>query len=123
MIWGVVAEIDGRIVGSNFLDERSPIGGVGQITVAPEGQNSGVGRKLMQAVLERGEGALLVASPFLRPSSAKSRQLVTPESGNPFLLGRLRALSLGYNEPGRRARPLGLSGPRRNAAWKQGCGA
>ena len=57
MIWGVVAEIDGRIVGSNFLDERSPIRGVGPITVAPEGQNSGVGRKLMQAVLERGEGA------------------------------------------------------------------
>ena len=57
MIWGVVAEIDGRIVGSNFLDERSPIRGVGPITVAPEGQNSGVGRKLMQAVLERGRGA------------------------------------------------------------------
>jgi len=57
MIWGVVAEIDGRIVGSNFLDERSPIRGVGPITVAPEGQNAGVGRKLMQAVLERGQGA------------------------------------------------------------------
>jgi predicted N-acetyltransferase YhbS len=57
MIWGVVAEIDGRLVGSNFLDERCPIRGVGPITVAPEGQNSGVGRKLMQAVLERGEGA------------------------------------------------------------------
>jgi predicted N-acetyltransferase YhbS len=57
MIWGVVAEIDGRVVGSNFLDERSPIRGVGPITVAPEGQNAGVGRKLMQAVLERGQGA------------------------------------------------------------------
>src|ERR671918_378904 len=57
LIWGVVAEIDGRIVGSNFLDERSPIRGVGPITVAPEGQNSGVGRKLMQAVLERGKKA------------------------------------------------------------------
>ena len=56
-IWGVVAEIDGRIVGSNFLDERSPIRGVGPITVSPEGQNAGVGRKLMQAVLERANGA------------------------------------------------------------------
>jgi predicted N-acetyltransferase YhbS len=55
MIWGVVAEIDGQIVGSNFLDERSPIRGVGPNTVAPEGQNSGVGRRLMQAVLERGK--------------------------------------------------------------------
>jgi predicted N-acetyltransferase YhbS len=57
MVWGVVAEIDGRIVGSNFLDERSPIRGVGPITVAPEGQDAGVGRKLMGAVLERAEGA------------------------------------------------------------------
>ncbi len=57
MIWSVVAEIDGRIVGSNFLDERSPIRGLGPITVAPDGQNAGVGRKLMQAALERGERA------------------------------------------------------------------
>jgi predicted N-acetyltransferase YhbS len=56
-VWGVVAEVDGRIVGSNFLDERDPIRGVGPITIAPEGQNAGVGRKLMEAVLERGEGA------------------------------------------------------------------
>jgi hypothetical protein len=53
----VVAERDGTIVGSNFLDERDPIRGVGPITIAPEGQNAGVGRKLMEAVLERGRGA------------------------------------------------------------------
>ena len=57
IVWGMVAEIGGRVVGSNFLDERGPIRGVGPITVAPQGQNSGVGRKLMRAVLERGEGA------------------------------------------------------------------
>ena len=57
MIWGVVAEIDGEIVGSNFLDERGPIRGVGPITVSPEGQNSGVGRRLMEAVIERGKEA------------------------------------------------------------------
>jgi predicted N-acetyltransferase YhbS len=56
-IWGVVAELDGRIVGSNFLDERDPIRGVGPITVDPQGQNAGVGRRLMEAVLGRGEGA------------------------------------------------------------------
>jgi GNAT superfamily N-acetyltransferase len=56
-VWGVVAEIDGRIVGSNFLDERDPIRGVGPITVAPDAQNAGVGRRLMEAVLERGHGA------------------------------------------------------------------
>ena len=49
----VVAELDGRIVGSNGLDERSVIAGVGPITVDPTVQNHGIGRLLMQAVLER----------------------------------------------------------------------
>src|SRR5690242_15719118 len=41
-MWGVVAESDGRIVGSNFLDERDPIAGVGPITVDPASQARGV---------------------------------------------------------------------------------
>jgi predicted N-acetyltransferase YhbS len=49
----VVAEIEGRIVGSNVLDERSIIAGVGPITIDPDAQNLGVGRKLMQAVIDR----------------------------------------------------------------------
>jgi hypothetical protein len=49
----VVAEVDGRIVGSNCLDERSVIRGVGPITIDPGAQNIGVGRKLMQAVMDR----------------------------------------------------------------------
>ncbi|MGB8879880.1 MAG: GNAT family N-acetyltransferase [Solirubrobacteraceae bacterium] len=40
-------------MGSNFLDERSTIVGVGPITVDPEVQDSGIGRALMDAVLER----------------------------------------------------------------------
>jgi predicted N-acetyltransferase YhbS len=56
-VWGVVAEVDGQVVGSNFLDERDEIPGVGPITVDPNGQNSGVGRALMEAVLDRGKGA------------------------------------------------------------------
>ncbi|MDQ3774110.1 MAG: GNAT family N-acetyltransferase [Pseudomonadota bacterium] len=52
-IFGVVAEIDGRIVGSNFLDERNLIRGIGPITVAPDVQERGVGRQLMEAVIER----------------------------------------------------------------------
>jgi ribosomal protein S18 acetylase RimI-like enzyme len=49
----VVAELDGRIVGSNFLDERNPIAGVGPITVDPAVQDRAIGRRLMQAVMER----------------------------------------------------------------------
>jgi GNAT superfamily N-acetyltransferase len=49
----VVAELEGRIVGSNCLDERSAIPGIGPVTVAPEVQNRSVGRKLMQAAIDR----------------------------------------------------------------------
>jgi GNAT superfamily N-acetyltransferase len=51
--YAVVAELSGKIVGSNCLDERSCIAGVGPITVNPEIQNQSVGRRLMQAVLDR----------------------------------------------------------------------
>jgi predicted N-acetyltransferase YhbS len=49
----VVAEQDGRIVGSNCLDERNAISGVGPITVDPTVQNRGAGARLMRAVMER----------------------------------------------------------------------
>jgi N-acetylglutamate synthase-like GNAT family acetyltransferase len=49
----VVAEVNGRILGSNCLDERAMIPGVGPITVDPTIQNRGVGRLLMEAVMER----------------------------------------------------------------------
>ena len=50
---GVVAEEDGRILGSNFVDLRSVIAGIGPITVDPSTQNRGAGRLLMQAVMEQ----------------------------------------------------------------------
>jgi len=49
----VVAESDGQILGSNCLDERSAIAGVGPITIDPGVQNKGIGRALMEAVLAR----------------------------------------------------------------------
>lgn len=52
-VHGVVAERDGTILGSNFLDERSQIAGIGPITVDPKAQDRGVGRRLMGAVMER----------------------------------------------------------------------
>jgi predicted N-acetyltransferase YhbS len=65
----VVAEVDGRIMGSNVLDERSVVGGVGPITINPGAQNLGVGRKLMQAVMDRADeraaaGVRLVQAAF-----------------------------------------------------------
>src|SRR5262249_2747341 len=52
-VYGVVAELDGRVVGSNFVDERSTIAGIGPITVYPTVQNRAIGRELMHNVLER----------------------------------------------------------------------
>ena len=49
----VVAELDGKIVGSNFLDERNSISGIGPISVDPAVQNQTIGRQLMAAVMER----------------------------------------------------------------------
>jgi GNAT superfamily N-acetyltransferase len=52
-IYSVVAEIDDRPAGSNFLWESDSILGIGPITVDPAVQNASVGRKLMEAVMER----------------------------------------------------------------------
>jgi len=52
-IFGVVAEAGGRILGSNFLDERSTIRGLRPITVDPDAQDRRVGTALMRAVLDR----------------------------------------------------------------------
>src|SRR5438105_8446484 len=50
--YSVVAEKDGNVVGSNFLDIRDPIAGVGPITVDHASQNNTIGRRLMGAVLD-----------------------------------------------------------------------
>ena len=56
--YSVVAEdIEGygnKVIGSNFLDERSNIvAGIGPITIDPKFQNKGAGRQLMSNVMER----------------------------------------------------------------------
>ena len=56
-VFGVVAEHDGRVIGSNFLTEFDEIRAVGPITVDPASQARGVGRRLMEAVMERAAGA------------------------------------------------------------------
>jgi GNAT superfamily N-acetyltransferase len=65
--WGMVAEIDGRVVGSIFVERGDCIAGIGPITVDPDIQEAGVGRRLMQAGMEYGrerEGIRLVQDTF-----------------------------------------------------------
>jgi hypothetical protein len=52
-IYSVIAEVDGRVVGSNFLWENGTIAGVGPITIDPSAQNVAVGKRLMEDVLQR----------------------------------------------------------------------
>jgi len=49
---GVVAERDGRIAGSGFLSDDGAVAGIGPITVDPAAQDGGVGRRLMERLLE-----------------------------------------------------------------------
>jgi GNAT superfamily N-acetyltransferase len=92
----VVAELDGRLVGSNCQDERSAIAGLGPITVDPNFQNSGIGRKLMEAILVRARecnfpGVRLLQSTFDSRSLAlysrlgfDAREPVSLMQGTPF---------------------------------------
>ncbi|HEY8667269.1 MAG TPA: GNAT family N-acetyltransferase [Tepidisphaeraceae bacterium] len=48
----VVARAGGRAIGSNFLSLFGDVGGVGPITVDSARQGAGVGRALMQAILD-----------------------------------------------------------------------
>jgi GNAT superfamily N-acetyltransferase len=110
----VVAERDGVIVGSNGVDERGMIAGVGPITVRPEVQNGGVGRLLMEHVIDRAAargmpGVRLVQAAFHNRSLSlytklgfDPREPLSCVQGNP----------LGIELPGhhvRRAAPADLS--------------
>jgi N-acetylglutamate synthase-like GNAT family acetyltransferase len=51
--YGIVAEANDAIIGSNFMDERSRIFGIGPISVDPAVQDKGIGRLLMKDALRR----------------------------------------------------------------------
>jgi GNAT superfamily N-acetyltransferase len=92
----MVAESGGQILGSNCLDERSAIAGVGPITIDPEVQNKGVGRALMDAILAlrgtRLPGHSPAASSLSQPVSCSlyaklefdTRELISTMQGPPI---------------------------------------
>ena len=68
-VYSIVAEIDGKPAGSNFLWETGMIAGIGPITVDPTVQNSAIGRQLMENVMRYAEekrfaGVRLVQAAF-----------------------------------------------------------
>jgi len=53
--YNIAAEMDGKLVASNFLWEGNSVSAVGPITVDPEVQDSSIGRKLMEDVIARSD--------------------------------------------------------------------
>jgi GNAT superfamily N-acetyltransferase len=105
--YSVVAEADGRVVGSNFLWENGTIAGVGPITVDPNSQNAAVGRRLMEDVLRRAKernvaGVRLVQAAY----HGRSLSLYTKlgfETREP--LSNLQGPAIGERIPGHAVRP------------------
>lgn len=75
-IYGVVAEIDGQVVGCSFMDERDPILGTGPAAVDPAFQGRGVGRMMIHDALERGRNAIGMRG-VCDPSDMKTLTLYT----------------------------------------------
>lgn len=51
-VTATAAVVDGAVIGSCFVTDTGPIAAVGPISVAPAGQNAGVGRHLMEHALD-----------------------------------------------------------------------
>lgn len=57
-VFSIVAEIDGSVIGCNFLQEGHPMRSIGPTCVAPDLQSRGIGRQLMEKILDRAKGSL-----------------------------------------------------------------
>lgn len=106
-VYSVVAEVDGRVVGSNFLWEDGVIAGVGPITVDPALQNGAVGRRLMEDVLRRAArrrfaGVRLVQAAYHNRSLSLYAKLGF-DAREP--LSTLQGPALGLTVPGHEVRP------------------
>ena len=109
--YSVVAEKEGNVIGSNFLDERGSIAGVGPITVDPVSQNATIGRRLMEAVLDRASerraaGVMLLQSAFHNRSLCLYTKLgfETRET-----ISKMNGAPLGLRLSGYEVRPAGAA--------------
>jgi predicted N-acetyltransferase YhbS len=73
-LYSVVAEVGGRVVGSNFLCSEQRVAGIGPLSVSPSIQNATVGRHLMAAVIDRA-GQQRLASVRLVQAAYNNRSL------------------------------------------------
>jgi predicted N-acetyltransferase YhbS len=99
LTYGVVAEVDGVVVGSAFLKEYRPVGAIGPVTVTPRLQGGQVGRAMMEHLLERARmaglgGTRLVQAAYNTHSLAlytklgfQAREFLVCLHGNPIARG------------------------------------
>jgi GNAT superfamily N-acetyltransferase len=107
-VHSVVAEADGRPVGAVFHDEGDEIHGVALVAVDPAAQGHGVGRRLMEASLERARGASgvrLVQEAYNVQALALYASLGF-EVKEPLV--RVTGRPRGRPDPGVEVRPLGV---------------
>lgn len=106
-VYSVVAEDEGRIVGSNFMSENAIIAGIGPITVDPAEQNTSIGRHLMMDALARARergfaGVRLVQAAYHNRSLALYTKLGF-DTREP--LSTIQGPALGIDIPGHPVRP------------------
>lgn len=106
-IYPVIAEVDGRIIGSNFLWEGNQVAGVGPITINPNMQNSSIGRKLMENVLQRAEEKVFLSVRLLQAAyHSRSLSLYTKLGFNTCeLISTIQGSPLNINIEGYNVRP------------------
>ena len=100
--YGIVAESDGKIIGSNFVDERGLIIGLGPITIDPSAQNRGVGTALMTHMLERAARATSrQAFVWSKPATIPARSVSMRSSGFRYasIWSTFRERRLGLQSP------------------------
>jgi hypothetical protein len=102
-----VAESEGKIVGSNFLWEDNQIAGVGPITVDPRIQNTSIGRKLMERILQRVEERKLAGVRLVQAAYHNRSMSLYSKLGFDVRepLSQIQGSSPGIHFPGYNVRP------------------
>jgi predicted N-acetyltransferase YhbS len=107
-VYSVVAEDNGKTVGSNFLWESDDIAGVGPITVDPGVQNSSLGRAMMEEVVRRADERGFLAVRLVQAAyHNRSLALYTKLGFNTVEpLSNIQGGALNISLPGYEVRPM-----------------
>jgi len=107
-VYSVVAERDGKPVGSSFLWEHGVIGGVGPVTVDPAAQDTSAGRRMMEDLVRRYESSDLKGIRLIQAGFHMRSQCLYAKLGfdvkEPLVC--LNGPPIGKVSPGHSVRPM-----------------